>query len=100
MKFINRSDIKYLAGFAVIAAVAIFFLTFGNNYFARRVGGDMTVDLPANTKLVNANWDKDDSLWYLTREMRTDENAETYTYKEDSAFGVLTGKVTLVEHKR
>ena len=58
------------------------------------------VTIPANTKLVNTNWDKRDSLWYLTREMRPDEDAETYTYQEDSTFGVLTGKVTLVEHKR
>lgn len=79
-------------------SVAVFVL--GANPVARHIGGNMVVDLPDNTKLVNTNWDKDDSLWYLTREMRPDEDAETYTYKEDSTFGVLTGKVTLVEHKR
>ena len=82
----------------VFCSAVLFFLGF--NPVARHIGGNMTVDLPANTKLVNTNWDKSDSLWYLTREMRPDEDAETYTYQEDSTFGVLPGKVTLVEHKR
>ena len=82
----------------VFCSAVLFFLGF--NPVARHIGGNMTVNLPANTKLVNTNWDRSDSLWYLTREMRPDEDAETYTYQEDSTFGVLTGKVTLVEHKR
>ena len=78
------------------------FLFFGDNAMTRHFGGDMTINLPNNTKLVNASWvgTKDSSMWYLTRPMRDDESAETYKYQEDSTFGVMTGTVTLVEHKK
>lgn len=82
-----------------LAVAAFMFL--GSNPIARHFGGDMTINLPANTKLVNASWvgSKDDSMWYLTRPMRDGESAETYKYTEDSNFGVMTGTVTLIEHK-
>lgn len=69
----------------------------GCNFITLRVGGDMTIELPANTKLLNATW-KENSLWYLTRPMRNNENAETYEFKEDSNFGVLEGTITFIEH--
>jgi hypothetical protein len=65
---------------------------------ARKFGGSLTVDLPANEKLVNVTW-KNDSLWYLTRPMTENDKAETYKFKEDSNFGVLEGTVKIVEHK-
>ena len=54
------------------------------------------MELPACQKLVNASW-KDSSLWYLTRPFREGEVAETYSYKEDSSYGVLNGTVTIRE---
>lgn len=60
-------------------------------------GGEMTLDLPVDTKLELITW-KDDELWYLTRPMRDDETAETHTYQESSEWGVFEGTVTIIEH--
>lgn len=73
--------------------------TSGFNPIARQFGGTVTINLESNRKLVNVSWKKDDSLWILTRKMRRDEEAETYEYKEDSAFGVIEGTVVVIEHK-
>jgi uncharacterized lipoprotein YehR (DUF1307 family) len=65
-------------------------------------GGKMTVDLPKNQKLINVTWKTtkaDIGLWYLTRPMRAGEEAETYTFKEDSQWGVFEGTVTIREQK-
>lgn len=64
----------------------------------RQYGGDMTVHLPENTKLEEITW-KDDCLWYLTRPMREDEEAETHLFQESSSWGVFEGTVTIVESK-
>ena len=61
-------------------------------------GGSIKIELEPNTKLELITW-KDDSLWYLTRPMREDEEAETHTYQESSAFGAFEGTVTVVETK-
>lgn len=42
---------------------------------------------------------KEHSLWILTRDMRTDEKPEKYTFQEDSNFGVLEGTVKIIESK-
>jgi hypothetical protein len=65
---------------------------------AKRWGGEYTVDLPAGHKLVNVTF-KDADLWYLTRPMTEEDKAETYTFKEDSTWGVMEGTVTIKEHK-
>ena len=61
-------------------------------------GGSMTIELEPNTKLELITW-KNNSLWYCTRPMREDEEAETHTYQESSNFGVLEGTITIVETK-
>ena len=72
----------------------------GCNYFARTTGGNVTIDLPPNTKLISVQWrEKNSSLWYLTRPMRSDEYPETYTFQEDSNIGVLEGTVTINERR-
>lgn len=67
------------------------------NVRAKQWGGTMTLNLPAEQKLVVATW-KDSHLWYLTRPMREGERAETYTFREDSNFGVMQGTVIFQEH--
>lgn len=67
------------------------------NVRAKQWGGTMTLDLPAQQKLVTATW-KDSHLWYLTRPMRDGEKAETYTFHEDSNLGVMRGTVIFQEH--
>lgn len=64
----------------------------------REFGGEMTLELPANQKLEEITW-KDDNLWYLTRPMREDEEAETHTFQQSSSWGVFEGTVTVIEKK-
>ena len=61
-------------------------------------GGSMTIELEPNTKLESITW-KEDSIWYCTRPMREDEEAETHTYQQSKTFGVFEGTITIVESK-
>ena len=83
---------------ATIFITIICIILTGCNPVARKMGGDMTVQLKPGEKLVNITW-KESSLWFLTRPMRANETAETYKFKEDSTWGVLEGTVTIVEQK-
>ena len=60
--------------------------------------GTTTVDLAPNTKIVSATWTGSD-LWYLTRPMHTNEDAEILTLVEHSSFGLIEGKVVFSETK-
>ncbi len=71
----------------------------GCNAAAKNFGGDITITLEPNQKLELITWKDDDSLWYLTRPMREDEEAETHVYQQDSEFGVFEGTVTIIEVK-
>lgn len=69
-----------------------------DNTRAKTFGGKATVKLPPNTKLVNVTW-KNSNMWYLTRPMREDEEAETLSFQEKSDFGLIEGKVVFEETK-
>lgn len=89
---------KLLAFTIVVLALA----SCTENSRARNYGGTQTVNLPPNTKLINATWksyESGSSLWYLTRPMRADETAETLTFQEKSSFGLIEGTVNFVESK-
>lgn len=66
------------------------------NSRAKAWGGSMTERLPCGQKLFDVTW-KESSLWYATRVMRSDESPETYTFVEESGFGLVEGKVTFIE---
>jgi len=66
------------------------------NQRAKNFGGNMTITLPCQQKLVNITW-KETELWYLTRPMRADETAETSVFQEDSTYNIMEGKVTISE---
>lgn len=70
-----------------------------SNELAKEYGGSITKQLPANQKLVNITW-KEQNLWILTRPMTEADSATSYTFQEDSKFGVLQGTVTIVETKK
>lgn len=70
----------------------------GCQSMARNFGGDINLKLEPNRKLENITW-KEDSLWYLTRPMKEDEEATTYTFEQSSEFGVFEGTVTVIESK-
>ena len=64
----------------------------------KSLGGNMTLKLEPGLKLEEITW-KEDSLWYLTRPMREEEEPETHTFQQSSEFGILEGTVTVVESK-
>lgn len=68
------------------------------NFFTRNFGGEITINLESNHKLINATW-KNSSLWILTKEMNKDDVAETYKFVEDSNFGIFEGSVIIIENK-
>ena len=82
----------------VLVVMTTFSLT-GCQSTVKSLGGSMTINLPADTKLELITWKDDDSLWYLTLPMREDDIAETHTYQQQSQFGVFEGTVTIVETK-
>lgn len=66
------------------------------NMRAKAWGGKMTVNLPEGKKLVLATW-KNGDLWYMYRTAHPDEQPESYTFEEDSTWGVAEGRVIFKE---
>lgn len=66
------------------------------NLFTKSLGGETTIVLEPGLKLEEITW-KDDSLWYLTREMRDGEKAEIHVFQQSSSLGILEGTVTIIE---
>ena len=64
---------------------------------AKNFGGQFTVELPKNKKLVVVTW-KNDNMWYLTRTRRANEKVESYVFEEDASFGIMEGKVLFNEN--
>lgn len=83
---------------AVLAAFTLIFGTVGCQSAAKNFGGDYTLKLPKNEKLVMITW-KNNSLWYLTKTMTEDDIAETYKFQESADLGIMEGTVTVVETK-
>jgi len=84
--------------YVILVVLLLFALAACQQLFTRNFGGNMTETLPDDTKLVMATW-KESNLWYLTRPMLSTDEAQTYTFKESSLYGVLEGKVTIIERK-
>lgn len=69
------------------------------NSRVRHWGGKGSLDIPTNKKLINATWKGDGNLWILYRDMRQEEIAESYTFKENSQYGIVEGSMTIKESK-
>ena len=81
----------------IILSIIISFSS-GCQEMAKNYGGSMTIELEPGTKLELITW-KDNSLWYCTRPMRDDEEAEVHTYQEQSEFRTFEGTITIKETK-
>jgi hypothetical protein len=93
----KRIKMKNLILTAILIASTISVLTGCTaNRRARQFGGTQNITLPSKTKFVNLTW-KDDDLWILTRPSQEGETPVTYTFQEDSSFGVLEGAVIIKE---
>ena len=64
----------------------------------RNWGGEMETTLEPNKKLVEVTW-KNDSLWYLTKDMKDGDEAETYEFSQSSSLGIFEGTVIIHEVK-
>jgi len=81
-----------------IALLAISLASCTENSRVKNFGGEGTLNLPKGQKLITVTW-KDTQLWYLTRTMDSTDVAETYTFHEESSFGVLQGTYNIIETK-
>jgi len=61
-------------------------------------GGEGTINLPKGKKLVNVTW-KETQIWYLTKDMDSNDVAETYEFHEESSYGVIEGTYKIIETK-
>jgi len=66
------------------------------NTRAKSFGGTETINLPECTKLVNVTW-KENQLWFVSRPFRDNEKPEIFTFKEESALGLIEGQVNFIE---
>lgn len=84
----------------IIFVILLVLFTFSGcaQSMARNWGGNYTLELPAGEKLIEITW-KEDEIWYLSRPMREDEFTETYTFQEDTVYGLLEGTVTVIESR-
>lgn len=89
---------KFVISLGIIFVLICVVVLSGCQYAVRDFGGDMTLTLPANTKLEMITW-KEDSLWYLTRPMTENDVVETHLFQQSSNFGVFEGTVTIIETK-
>lgn len=89
---------RKIASIVFILLLAIVFTGCAQE-IAKNYGGEMTIELEPGRKLEEITW-KDNSLWYLTRQMRNDEVAEVHTFQQSSEFGVFEGTVTIIESQK
>lgn len=85
---------KTLFALSLIATLALMGCT--QTQRAKDWGGKAEMTLPAGQKLVTVSWEGH-HLWTLTRPMRTNETAETYSCKETSSWGVMQGEYVIHE---
>lgn len=83
---------------SVILIIILVISLCGCQVAARKLGGDVTIELEPNQKLEMITW-KNSDLWYLTRPMTANDVAETHVFQESSIFGIVEGTVTIIETK-
>jgi len=89
-----------IVSFFISAVIAIFGLALifcSEQQRARTMGGTATIELEPNRKLSLVTWKDSNSLWILTRQMREGEHPETWSFRENSSWGVTEGEVIIVE---
>jgi hypothetical protein len=89
---------NWLFGIILILVVGISLVSTSctQNSRAKKYGGNMTINLEPNEKLVNMTW-KDSNLWVLTRPMLSGEQPQVYKFKEKSPLGIIEGTITIIE---
>lgn len=88
---------KKIMALGIVMALGIS-LTVCEQKMTKSFGGNMTIELEPGEKLETIDWE-DDSLWYLTRPMKEEEEPQTYKLEQSSEFGVFEGTVTIIESR-
>lgn len=91
MKRNNSTILKLL----ILALVIFLLFSCTANQRARNWGGTETVNLEAGQRVVNVTWKGESDMWILTKQDTT--KPTTYTFQEKSTYGVMEGKVVLIE---
>lgn len=85
--------------FAVLVTLLAFAATAcTQNQRAREFGGEMVVNVACDQVVFDVTW-KGEDLWYATQPARPDWRPERKTFAEASSFGLVEGRVTLVESR-
>lgn len=82
----------------LILSLGIVISSCTNNEKVKSWGGTAKFNLPVNKKLVNITW-KGDEIWYLVKDMKITDSAETYEFKEKSSYGMMEGTYIIHEVK-
>jgi hypothetical protein len=82
----------------LLLAVAAMLLSCTENSRAKRFGGNVTIEVKPNYRVVNATW-KDGDLWYFTEAMPDNYEATNKYFIEKSNFGIQEGSVVFIEKK-
>lgn len=93
----KRKIFKYIS--VTFLIVLIMCSTIGCQAITKSFGGTTTLKLKPNEKLEEITW-KDNSLWYLTRPMRDNEEPEVHIFKESDNLGILEGTVKVIESRK
>lgn len=81
-----------------IIVMCLMFASCSKQQTARYWGQETTIVLDSGMKLENVTW-KQNSLWILQRHRRPNESIDNWTFKENSAFGIVEGKVIIREQQ-
>lgn len=83
---------------AIVSAMIVACLCSCENLMTRNFGGSKEIKLEKGQRLVEITF-KDNDLWILTEPMDSDYMPKTKIFYEDSNFGVMQGKITIVEQR-
>jgi hypothetical protein len=97
------NTIKWIIRINVVVLVVLWSALFGvsctEQQRAKTWGGSSTIHIPVEAKLVLVTW-KNDDLWILIRERKEGEKAEEYLFQESSSWGLMEGKIKIVENSK
>lgn len=81
---------------ALFALAIVLFTSCTQNERAKLYGGTARYEIPSDQQLVTITWKGENSLWILTKN-RQDTVYNTYTFQEQSSFGLIEGTVIIKE---
>ena len=97
MKTLNLNESRAL--FVVLLTFLGFAMTAcTQNQRAKTFGGEITIQVPCDHVVFDVTW-KGEDVWYATQPPMADWRPERKSFIEASSYGVIEGKVTLVESR-